>query len=225
MPLPRWALALADDNGRSGSTDAVLASVISLSHVDERALVAEAQAGSRAAFEELVRRFDRDVLRLALNLMKRPEDARDVYQEAFLKVYRNLHRFRFECSFYTWLYRIVTNVCLDHLRRRQARPEDQAPEILVNRQEEGTRDFFEVQREHRPALDPERRLMGKEIRSRISKAMERLSPRERVVFEMKHYQGLKLRAIGDALGTTEETVKNSLFRATRKLRQELGGLR
>src|SRR5438477_9528002 len=225
MPLPRWALALADDNGRSGSTDAVLASVISLSHVDERALVAEAQAGSRAAFEELVRRFDRDVLRLALNLMKRPEDARDVYQEAFLKVYRNLHRFRFECSFYTWLYRIVTNVCLDHLRRRQARPEDQAPEIHPNRMEEGPRDFFDFQREHRPALDPERRLMGKEIRSRILKAMERLSPRERVVFEMKHYQGLKLRAIGDALGTTEETVKNSLFRATRKLREELGELR
>jgi RNA polymerase sigma-70 factor (ECF subfamily) len=165
------------------------------------------------------------VLRLALNLMKRPEDARDVYQESFLKVYRNLHRFRFECSFYTWLYRIVTNVCLDHLRRRQARPEDQAPEIQMNRQEEGTRDFFEVQREQRPTLDPERSLMGKEIRARLSKAMERLSPRERVVFEMKHYQGLKLRAIGDALGTTEETVKNSLFRATRKLRQELGELR
>jgi RNA polymerase sigma-70 factor (ECF subfamily) len=199
--------------------------VTSLPELDERALVIEAQAGSRLAFEELVRRFDRDVLRLALNLMKRPEDARDVYQEAFLKVYRNLHRFRFECSFYTWLYRIVTNVCLDHLRRRQARPEDQSPEIHVNRQEEGTRDFFEFQREHRPALDPERQLMGLEIRTRIAKAMERLSPRERVVFEMKHYQGLKLRAIGDALGTTEETVKNSLFRATRKLRQELGELR
>jgi len=119
----------------------------------------------------------------------------------------------------------VTNVCLDHLRRRQARPEDQAPEIHLNRQEEGTRDFFEFQKEHRPSLDPERRLMGKEIRTRILKAMERLSPRERVVFEMKHYQGLKLRAIGDALGTTEETVKNSLFRATRKLREELGELR
>src|SRR5436190_20818606 len=224
MPLPRWALALADDNGRSGSTDAVLASVISLSHLDERALVAEAQAGSRAAFEELVRRFDRDVLRLALNLMKRPEDARDVYQEAFLKVYRNLHRFRFECSFYTWLYRIVTNVCLDHLRRRQARPEDQAPEIHPNRMEEGPRDFFDFQKEHRPALDPERTLMGKVIQSRIARAMERLSPRERVVFEMKHYQGLKRRAIGDALGTTEETVKNSLFRATRKLRSELAEL-
>jgi RNA polymerase sigma-70 factor (ECF subfamily) len=67
--------------------------------------------------------------------------------------------------------------------------------------------------------------MGKEIQSRIARAMERLSPRERVVFEMKHYQGLKLRAIGDALGTTEETVKNSLFRATRKLRSELAELR
>src|ERR1700746_1796807 len=225
MPLPHWTLALADNPARSGGPDAVLATVPSLSELDERSLVIEAQAGNRAAFEELVRRFDRDVLRLALNLMKRPEDARDVYQEAFLKVYRNLHRFRFECSFYTWLYRIVTNVCLDHLRRRQARPEDQAPEIHLNRQEEGSHDFFEFQREHRPTLDPERRLMGLEIRTRLAKAMERLSPRERVVFEMKHYQGLKLRAIGDALGTTEETVKNSLFRATRKLRIQLVELR
>jgi len=224
MPLPRWAFALADENGCSGSTNAALVSVTSLPNLDERALVAEAQAGNRAAFEELVRRFDRDVLRLALNLMKRPEDARDVYQEAFLKVYRNLHRFRFECSFYTWLYRIVTNVCLDHLRRRQARPEDQAPETNGNRYDEGITDFFERQREHRPTLDPERRLFGREIQERIASAMERLSPRERVVFEMKHYQGLKLRAIGDALGTTEETVKNSLFRATRKLRSQLGGL-
>jgi RNA polymerase sigma-70 factor, ECF subfamily len=225
MSLPRWALALADDNGCSGSTNAALASVTSLPNLDERALVAEAQAGNRAAFEELVRRYDRDVLRLALNLMKRPEDARDVYQEAFLKVYRNLHRFRFECGFYTWLYRIVTNVCLDHLRRRQARPEDQAPEMNSGKQEEGITDFFERQREHRPTLDPERTLMGQEIKARITRAMERLSPRERIVFEMKHYQGLKLRAIGDVLGTTEETVKNSLFRATRKLRNELGGLR
>ena len=191
---------------------------------EEHSLVRKAQAGDRLAFEELVRRYDRDVLRLALNLMKRPEDARDVYQEAFLKVYRNLHRFRFECSFYTWLYRIVTNVCLDQLRRRQARPEDQAPELGAGRYDEGITDFFERQREHRPTLDPERRLVGKEIQARIALAMERLSPRERIVFEMKHYQGLKLRAIGDALGTTEETVKNSLFRATRKLRSQLGGL-
>ncbi|MGC2230381.1 MAG: sigma-70 family RNA polymerase sigma factor, partial [Candidatus Acidiferrum sp.] len=127
--------------------------------------------------------------------------------------------------FYTWLYRVVTNVCLDHLRRRQARPEDQAPESGSANHEEGITDFFERQREHRPALDPERQLFGKEIQARIATAMERLSPRERIVFELKHYQGLKLRAIGEALGTTEETVKNSLFRATRKLRSQLGGLR
>jgi RNA polymerase sigma-70 factor, ECF subfamily len=224
MSLPRWALAFADESGQTSNSDSALASVSSLASLEERALVEQAQAGSRPAFEELVRRYDRDVLRLALNLMKRAEDARDVYQEAFLKVYRNLHRFRFECSFYTWLYRIVTNVCLDQLRRRQARPEDQAPESHSMQYEEAA-DFFERQREYRATLDPERHLLGQEIKARLAAAMERLSPRERVVFEMKHYQGLKLRAIGDALGTSEETVKNSLFRATRKLRSELGVLR
>jgi len=225
MPLPNLALALANETGQTSASAAGLARVISLADLDDRHLVQEAQAGSRDAFEELVRRYDRDVLRLALNLMKRTEDARDVYQEAFLKVYRNLHRFRFECSFYTWLYRIVTNVCLDHLRRRQARPEDQAPELHPAKYEDGGTDFFERQREYRPTLDPERHLVGKEIQARLAVAMERLSPRERIVFEMKHYQGLKLRAIGDALGTSEETVKNSLFRATRKLRSELVVLR
>src|ERR1700761_9302926 len=223
MPLPR--LALANVSGQTAQSSAALATVASLAQLDERCLVVEAQAGSRSAFEELVRRYDRDVLRLALNLMKRPEDARDVYQEAFLKVYRNLHRFRFECSFYTWLYRIVTNVCLDHLRRRQARPEDQSPEVHHGHADEGITDFFERQREQRPTLDPERTMLGLEIKAKLAVAMQRLSPRERIVFEMKHYQGLKLRAIGDALGTTEETVKNSLFRATRKLRSELGELR
>lgn len=222
MPLTNWSLALQGSDGRGQSHGAALATIKALGELDERALILEAQAGSRAAFEEIVRRYDRDVLRLALNLMRRPEDARDVYQDAFLKVYKNLHRFRFECSFYTWLYRVVTNVCLDQLRRRQSRPEDQAPEIKSDRQEEsGGPDFFDRQRSDRVLSDPERRLRGKEIGARIATAMTLLSPRERVVFEMKHYQGLKLRAIGDALGTTEETVKNSLFRATRKLRIQL----
>ncbi|MGB7726701.1 MAG: sigma-70 family RNA polymerase sigma factor [Candidatus Acidiferrum sp.] len=224
MSLPSWALAFADESGQTNS-DSALASVTSLANTEERVVVEQAQAGNRPAFEELVRRYDRDVLRLALNLMKRTEDARDVYQEAFLKVFRNLHRFRFECSFYTWLYRIVTNVCLDHLRRRQARPEDQAPEAHSSQFEDTGSDFFERQREHRATLDPERSLLGLEIKMRLAAAMQRLSPRERIVFEMKHYQGLKLRAIGDVLGTSEETVKNSLFRATRKLRSELGVLR
>ncbi len=219
MPLSGLAIALSGDGIAGGAEDRV-----GLLHarLDDRALVERAQGGDRLAFEELVHRFDRDVLRLALNLTRRPEDARDVYQEAFLKAYKNLHRFRFECSFYTWLYRIVTNVCLDQLRRRNSRPEDQAPEIADA--DESPRDFFEQQRAPGLSGDPERRLIGKEIGRKISAAMGRLSPRERVIFEMKHNQGLKLRAIGELLGTTEETVKNSLFRATRKLRVQLEGL-
>jgi len=191
---------------------------------EEHALVRKAQEGDRSAFDELVRRYDRDVLRLAMNIVHRPEDARDIYQETFLKVYRNLHRFRFECSFYTWLYRVATNVGLDYLRRRTTRREDQAP---VQDEAEGgtTRDFFDRQPQLNPSASPERQLIGKEISGRIAEAMKRLSPRERMVFEMKHYEGMRLRAIGDVLGTSEETVKNSLFRATRKLRESLGELR
>jgi len=191
----------------------------------EETLIRAAQAGDREAFEALVRRYDQDVLRLAMNLLRRPEDARDIYQEAFLKVYRNLHQFRFECSFYTWLYRIVTNVCLDHLRRRSSRPEDQAPEVANPEGEGAPADFFDRQTEARAEANPERRLMGKEIGSRISEAMKLLSPREKMVFELKHYHGLKLKVIGEMLDTSEETVKNSLFRATHKLRAQLEGLR
>ena len=191
---------------------------------EEHELVRKAQGGDRLAFEELVRRHDREVLRLALNLVHRPEDARDIYQESFLRVYRNLHRFRFECSFYTWLYRITTNVALDYLRRRTSHREDQAP-VAPDEAEGGTRDFFDRQPEMSAASNPEKRFLGREFGGKIQEAMKRLSARERTVFELKHYQGLRLRAIGVLLGTSEETVKNSLFRATRKLRESLQGMR
>ena len=87
----------------------------------EMDLIREAQAGSRAAFDSLVRQYEHQVLRLALHLTGSEQDAEDIYQEAFLKAYRYLGNFRFECSFYTWIYRIVTNLCLDQLRRRYAR--------------------------------------------------------------------------------------------------------
>jgi RNA polymerase sigma-70 factor, ECF subfamily len=214
MPLIGMALAVEGQTARP-----------KVQGVNEEALIREAQAGNREAFEALVHRYDQDVLRLALNLLRRPEDARDIYQEAFLKVYKNLHHFRFECSFYTWLYRIVTNVCFDHLRRRSSRPEDQAPESAVGDGENLPVDFFDRQQERRADADPERRLMGKEIGKHIDLALERLSSRERMVFELKHHHGMKLRAIGEILGTSEETVKNSLFRATQKLRVQLSVLR
>ena len=92
--------------------------------IDDTMLIREAQRGNRAAFEELVRHYDQAVLRLALHLTGTEQDAQDVYQDAFLKAYKNIGSFRFECSFYTWIYRIVTNLCLDHLRKKTVRKED-----------------------------------------------------------------------------------------------------
>src|SRR5271155_3263512 len=92
--------------------------------MDETALIRAAQDGDHDAFELLVRAYDQSVLRLAMNLLRSTEDAHDVYQEAFLRVFRNLHTFRFDCSFHTWLYRIVTNLCLDALRKRRVRREE-----------------------------------------------------------------------------------------------------
>ena len=92
----------------------------------EMELIREAQAGSRAAFDTLVRQYEQQVLRLALHLTGSEHDAEDIFQEAFLKAYRYIGNFRFECSFYTWIYRIVTNLCLDQMRRRKTRRESNA---------------------------------------------------------------------------------------------------
>jgi RNA polymerase sigma-70 factor (ECF subfamily) len=190
--------------------------------IDDTALIRAAQQGDRAAFEELVRQYDHAVLRLALHLTGSPQDAQDVYQEAFLKAYRNIGRFRFECSFYTWLYRIVTNICLDHLRKRQVRKEE-SPVITSSSGEEVN--LLDQVPDVRSGADPERDLMRRELGARINGALQRLSERERIVFELKHYQGLKLRTIGEMLNTTEETAKNTLFRATQKLRQALAEMK
>src|SRR3954468_10888171 len=168
----------------------------SQSRVNDADLIREAQRGNRAAFEDLVRQYDHAVLRLALHLTNSEQDAKDIYQDAFLKAYRNLGSFRFECSFYTWIYRIVTNLCLDHLRKRQVRKEDSA--TVVDSDGE-TFDVLDQVADARPGANPERDLMRRELGERISRALEKLTPRERMVFELKHYQGLKLRTIGEML--------------------------
>ena len=186
--------------------------------VDEASLIRAAQRGDEDAFERLVHAHDEGVLRLAMNLLRSPEDAQDVYQEAFLRVYRNLHKFRFDCSFHTWLYRIVTNLCLDQLRKRKVRREE-SPAVETNN---GIRDRLETLPERRAENDPQRRLMSAEIAGRIQSVLADMTPRERLVFEMRHYQGMRLRAIGESLGASEEAAKNCLFRATQKMRTALG---
>jgi RNA polymerase sigma-70 factor (ECF subfamily) len=183
-------------------------------------LIRAAQRGDQDAFEQLVRAYDQSVLRLAMNLLQSPEEARDVYQEAFLRVYRNLHAFRFDCSFHTWLYRIVTNICLDHLRKRKVRKEESS----VIETSEGPVDRMDAIEEESALADPERSLWNQQLKQRIEDALQDLTPRERMVFELRHYQGLRLRNIGEMLGTSEEAAKNCLFRATQKMRSVLGDL-
>jgi RNA polymerase sigma-70 factor (ECF subfamily) len=194
----------------------------SLGRIDDTLLIREAQRGNRVAFEELVRHYDQAVLRLALHLTGSEHEAQDIYQDAFLKAFKNVGNFRFECSFYTWIYRIVTNLCLDHLRKKQVRKED-AP-VAVDAEGEQY-DIIERVPDGRASSNPERDLMRRELGSRINNALDRLTPRERMVFELKHYHGLRLRTVGEILNTTEETAKNTLFRATQKLRGALADMR
>lgn len=188
--------------------------------LEEVEVIRMAQAGNREAFETLVRNYDHSVLRLAFNLLRSQEDARDVYQETFLRVYRNLGNFRFDCSFRTWLYRIVSNLCLDQLRKKKVRKEESTVKNTVD----GTVDLLSLVPEERAGIDPQRQAFSSEIKARIKGALGDLSPRERMVFEMRHFQGMRLRLIGEALGTTEEAAKNCLFRATQKMRSALGDL-
>ena len=194
------------------------APAIEFPRMDESALIRAAQRGDERAFEELVRQYDQSVLRMALNLLRSPEDANDIYQETFLRVYRNLHKFRYDCSFHTWLYRIVTNLCLDVLRKRKVRKEE-ASTIVTG---DGELDRMDSVPEARAHGDPQRELFSRQLNGRIRDVLSGLTPRERVVFEMRHYEGMRLKAIGEVLGTTEEAAKNCLFRATQKMRAALG---
>jgi RNA polymerase sigma-70 factor (ECF subfamily) len=186
--------------------------------MDESELIRSAQRGDQDAFEQLVRLYDQNVLRLAFNLLRSAEDAHDIYQEAFLRVHKNLHSFRFDCSFHTWLYRIVTNLCLDALRKRRVRRE----ESTVVETSEGILNRADTLEEERAHGDPQRQLLSNQLGERIQEVLSSLTPRERTVFEMRHYQGLRLKTIGEILGTTEEAAKNCLFRATQKMRAGLG---
>src|SRR6202521_5816525 len=233
MPADAWAIRLAvgkcsnqertDQTKRNNSTwDPQARGQMagqSLGRIDDTLLVREAQRGNRAAVEELGRHYDQAVLRLAPHLTGAEHDAQDVYQDAFLKAYKNIGSFRFECSFYTWIYRIVTNLCLDHLRKKTVRKED-AP--VAKDGNGGEYDLLDQVPDGRAGANPERDLMRRQLGARISGALERLTPRERMVCELKHYHGLKLRTVGEILHTTEETAKNTLFRATQKLRGQLG---
>ena len=153
---------------------------------------------------------------IATRILGSPAEADDVMQEAWLRFSRT--DLDDVDVLPAWLTRVVTRLCLDHLRKRKVRKEEPAVAESAN----GEYNHLEAVQERRADNDPQRRLLTGELRARIDRAISDLTPRERMVFEMRHYQGLRLRAIGDSLGTTEEAAKNCLFRATQKMRAALG---
>ncbi len=182
-------------------------------------LITAAKHGDQQAFEHLVRLYDRTVLRIALQILRSPEDASDAYQETFLKVYRKLDSFKYQCRFNTWLHRVATNVCLDMLRRKKARKE--VPSTYADNFENPVQSPFLNAADNKPTSSPERVSSSREISNRIELAINTLSDKERMVFTLRHYEGMRLRAIGEACSMSEKAAKNCLFRATRKLRKEL----
>lgn len=171
--------------------------------------VRRAQAGDAAAFEELVRRHERGALRVALNLVGRREDAEDLVQEAFLRVFRNLERFDFQYEFSTWLYRIVTNQAIDWLRRRR-------PAHSTTAREE---DEPEIELPDTQAPSPSRGLELGEEAARVRECLSALAPHFQAVLVLREMEGLPCTEIANIVGATHVTVRWRLHRG-RKLFQE-----
>lgn len=185
--------------------------------MDEREirLIKRAQEGDGAAFEALVQLHDRQVLKLARQMLNNVEDAQDVYQEIFLKVFRSLPSFRFESEFATWLYRIVINQCINYRQWRNRRRflSFDSP----HEEEESGASYLPPDK----SPDPEKAALNQELRREIALAMESLSDKQRAVFVLRHFHDQKLQDIAKTLGCAEGTVKNYLFRATQRMQEKL----
>jgi len=175
-------------------------------------LVSRARRGEVVAFEQLVHRYDRLVLSIALKYTMNEEDARDIYQEAFLRVHRGLPAFKGKSQFSTWLYRVVTNVCLSYQRKIRKVETVSLESDEVGRAAAATVTGGET---------PDSLFGNTEISKHISDAVAALPSQQRLVFILKHFQDLKLREIADMLNCTEGTVKRYLHLATRNLRAQL----
>jgi RNA polymerase sigma-70 factor, ECF subfamily len=183
--------------------------------LDERELIVKAQEGDRLAFEELVYRYDRKVLSVAASYAADAEDAKDIYQEVFIRVYRALPKFRFESRFSTWLHRIVVNACLTY-RGRASHYDFES--IDADPADGDDRRLFEPVSEDLPS---DQKAFNAEISHHVRSALQTLSPQQRLVFTLRHFEGYKLREIAALMNCAEGTVKKYLFTATERLRSQL----
>ena len=179
---------------------------------DDIALVRRCQKGDALAFEQLVIKYRSKVFSMIYGMVQNEQDAWDLAQEGFIKAWRSIHRFKGQASFYTWLYRIVTNVVIDSLRRKgfkkTAEFDDQ---IAASEVEPGSKTV--------PTPDPlpHHGLEREEIRQRIEQAISKLSPEHRAVIVMKEIEELQYTEIAEALGCSIGTVMSRLFYARKKL--------
>jgi len=181
----------------------------------EQFLVDRISSGDSAAFQEFVDRYKKKIYYIAYDITGDHDDAEDVSQEVFIKVFRSLKTFRRNAKISSWLYQISVNASIDLLRKKASKPEKsmddiERADIQENLPGSGTR-----------AQNPERSAEDIIIQNHISEALQKVSPKERSVFVMRHYNELKIREIAEILGVSPGTVKALFYRATRKLRKEL----
>jgi len=183
---------------------------------DEQELIQRLARGDRPAFRELVETHKKKIYFLALDMVGNPSDAEDVSQEVFLRVFRSFKTFNQDARLGAWLYRITYNASIDHLRKRAVTPEPMADEALETGFQSHPQ-IVEPQVSLDPAVAAERAL----LQDRIGKALGNVSPQEKAVFLLRHYEDLSLKEIAESLDLTVGSVKSYLFRAVRKLRTEL----
>ena len=181
----------------------------------ESALVTAAKAGDYDAFEQLVNRYEHKIYRLGLNITGNPEDAEDVLQEAFLKAFENLPRFREDSRFYTWIVRIAVNQALMKLRKRRSDKSVSLDDPIEESGEVIPRDFADWK------PNPEQLMGRSETREILEKAVQALPPSFRTVFMLRDVEELSTEETADVLGLTISAVKARLFRARLRLREEL----
>lgn len=187
----------------------------------EADVIARVVAGDVDAFEYFVKTYQKRITRFVFTLLRDPSDADCVTQDVFVKAFRALPEFKGESAFETWLTRIAINTVRDRIRRR--RPVVSFSDLRDLDDDDGP----EIPASLDPAdgTSPERDLLSGDIRRRIAVALVTLSPRQRSIFVMKHYEEKSIAEIGDATGLDEGTIKSHLFRAARKLRVCLEDLR
>jgi RNA polymerase sigma-70 factor (ECF subfamily) len=186
------------------------------SALDDTELALALKRGQDSAFDELVRRHQGRVYAVAYRLTGNREDALDVAQDAFLKTYRKIGAWQPTGFFLPWLLRVTTNVGIDFLRKKKRQRHEPLDETFAQPTEGAAVEPT--------SMDTEKLVRAEEIDERVRQAVLVLSEKQRVVFLLRHYEGLQLADIAQELGCTVGSVKVHLFRALKKLQKELGDL-